>query len=211
MDNEQTKVANEKAGSIVKRYIKDGMKLVGNYLMAVAAQIILFLIAFLSFIDNQVLMIIYCSIFIIVVFGFVYTAAARIAKRDLKPYYNVSHFPSRGFLIGLIPAALTTILIILWQLVYIPSFLDMAKYGGIPNYLYMADQFVFVIYTFPFNAFMQIDGNHITWYSYIMIYLIPYLASGLGYWAGNRNFSFYDKYIFRLIFKVKKDEKKQTK
>ena len=206
LENGQTK-QNEKTVSASKRYFLDGMKLVGTYLMAVASAVILFLVAFFSFINNQVLMTIFCSFFILVVFGFVYTAAARVARHDVKPYYDVSHFPARGFVIGLIPVAFTTLLVILWQLAYIPSFLDLAKYGGLPNYIYLADQFVFVIYTFPFNSFMKLDGNIITWYSYVMIYLIPYLACGLGYLAGYRNFSFYDQYIYKLIYKGKPQNK----
>ena len=210
LENGQIK-QNEKTVSASKRYFLDGMKMVGNYLMAVASAVILFLVAFFSFINNQVLMTIFCSFFILVVFGFVYTAAARVARHDVKPYYDVSHFPARGFVIGLIPAAFTTLLVILWQLAYIPSFLDLAKYGGLPNYIYLADQFVFVIYTFPFNAFMKLDGNIITWYSYVMIYLIPYLACGLGYLAGYRNFSFYDQYIYKLIYKGKPQNKNGKK
>lgn len=212
MENEQTKLQDQKPVSEGKRYFLDGMKIVGNYLMAVASAVILFVVAFFSFINNQVLMTIFDSFFILVIFGFVYTAAARIARHDLKPYYSIKHFPMRGFLVGLVPVAVTSLLVLLWQLAYIPSFLELAKYGGLPNYIYLADQFLFVIYTFPFNAFMKLDGNIITWYSYAMIYLIPYLACGLGYLAGYRNFSFYNKYVYKLIFKVKpakKDEKKQ--
>jgi len=65
---------------------------------------------------------------------------------------------------------------------------------------------VFRVYNFAFVYFLDIDSfPKIT--TQIIITFLPYLFYGLGYIAGKNKKVFLSKYIYKLVYKTKKDDK----
>ena len=68
------------------------------------------------------------------------------------------------------------------------------------------NNFLFIIWTFPFTGFIKLSNGVMTWYGYIIVAAIPFIASFLGYFAGYKNFDLYSKFL-SLVYENKEKNK----
>jgi len=191
--------------SATARYIKGGFILLKSQILASITSFVIYLVAFLFLTKNNSFgLALYSICSMIATFLFIYSDAFKIAKDDLKASHNYEHYPLKGAVLEIVPALITTIIIVVWQLIYIPSFHALALQNSMANIVFLIIQTVFVGFTFPFRGFMQMNQNHISLISYFLIYLVPLLSSIGGYFAGTRDFYLYNKFIHPLIYKKKK-------
>jgi len=127
-----------------------------------------------------------------------YMKAHAIATHDHKGYARTKMYPLKGVVLGFIIAASTFVLWCGYRVVWITNPGD--SLVGIWRSAYNA---VFLFYTFIYNGIMVPYKGGMFWYAHIIIYVLPVLSAGLGYFAGYKKFSLYEKMMPYMYEKKK--------
>lgn len=192
----------------IGRHIKGGFILLKAELMASILSFFIYAVAFMFLKMESVWMIVYSVVSMLASFLFVYADASKIAQDDIKSHHQYEHYPLKGLVMGIVPLIVTALLILLWQMTYLPFFHSLIGKSQIASSVFMIMQTIFVGYTFPFRAFMSIVNNHVNWWAYLLIFLWPLMSGTVGYIAGIYHFSIYHKIFFPFVYKKKDDSKK---
>lgn len=173
--------------------MREGIKMTARYeilymlfvqLLATAISFVFITVAFWWFVDKPVWKEILSFVFILVNGGFIYTYAHRFAVQDNKPYTPMKSSMLKGVMMGLVISAVNILLFLLFTLVW-------ALWGEgshLTNWFAISINTLFSLWTFPYMGIMGMSCGNITWYSVIILALMPPAASSLGYYAGSKKF-----------------------
>ena len=57
------------------------------------------------------------------------------------------------------------------------------------------DNFLFIIWSFPFSAFIKLSDGIMSSFGYVLVAVLPFLASFAGYFAGYKDFDLQSKLL----------------
>lgn len=134
----------------------------------------------------------------------IYSSAYECYNRDSKSYTDESPFMLKGLVIA-VPLLIVTVII---YALYFLSWRFMSIEGVIVGASGWINNFLFLIWTFPFNGFLDLANGVMSWYGYVIIAVIPLISSTLGYLAGFYGFDLSGK-INQLIYEKKNQEGKR--
>lgn len=138
--------------------------------------------------------VIFSIITIIIYMLSMYYHAHAVATRDKKLHTNEKPFMAKGFFL---PLGILIINILLFA-IYIFAWTTMAENGVFTEIPGIVLNMMFTFWNFIYNGIFKISTGNILWYGYIFIAAIPFIATGLGYIAGMKNFDLNSK-INKLI------------
>lgn len=118
-----------------------------------------------------------------------YKVSCEISMHDKKSYSDEHPYALKGAVFGICMFVVTAILYILYYVAW--------KYITVDGILLTAtaiiDNVMFVIWTYPFNAFIGLSKGVMTWYGYVIVILLPFAGCFLGYLAGYFDFDLSNK------------------
>lgn len=176
--------------------MRDSMKITVKYqflnmlLMHAAAVGVTFVfgaVAFWYFLDKPVWKELLSAVFIAVYFGMLYVRAKKFALLDCKPYTPLKPNKLKGLLFGAEIAASIAAVFAVFELVLTLCSGD----GGAAAIL--SSTALLCFWSFPFYGIMNLSDGMITWYSAVLMIIIPVAACYLGYIAGCRKLEIMEK------------------
>lgn len=132
----------------------------------------------------------------------VYSAAYKIAEKDIKSYSTHKPYMLKGVVITLLTLAMTLLLSLLYHLSYSLSLANFSLEMGLKLIL----QFGFQWWGYSFIGFRAAADGTISVVYWLLMYLVMPIASFLGYWAGTKRFEFSHTFFSWLVYK--KEDKK---
>ena len=175
--------------------IKRGLRITGDYIVALIIFGIFSSIVFSFFKENlETGITIFSVIIFLLMFSMMYTSMSDTASREKRPQYNINPPPYKGFLYG----AIGTLPILLVQLIY--------YLVSVPEEFLTMKRRVLQAFTAPLYWLAKLI-SHDEWAYHAVLLVIPVIA-GLGYMAG-----FYDFFIMKKLglFNKKKNNKDDRK
>lgn len=149
-------------------------------------------------------LVIYSILTTVIYFFSIYNAAVGICHRDKKSYTHENPYWFKGFLLPIGLLLVSTLLYLLYFVTW--------KYMTINSMLYSAQGYInnilFTMWTFPFNAFIGLGNGYMNLYGYIIVAVVPFIASFLGYFAAYNNYDITST-VSKLIYATNKKEKNE--
>lgn len=142
--------------------------------------------------------VIFTVILMLIYFAGIYGVAADCAKQDKKPYTPQEPFWWKGLLLPVGILVCSAVLFALYKI----AWTFMSANGALTTGTGVVGSLLFNMWTIMYGAFMGLEKGAVTWYGLGMLAVVPFIASGLGYYAGLRGFEIYDK-ITGLIYEKK--------
>lgn len=139
----------------------------------------------------------------IVYFFAIYNTSFDICKQDKKSYTKTTPYKLKGLIL---PIGVLCVSILLYVL-YIVSwnFISIEKeLIGITAWI---NNILFIIWSFMYNGFINLYQGTMSAFGYVIIAVLPFIASGLGYYAGYVDFDISEKFI-KLVYEKKNTEEK---
>ncbi len=179
--------------------MRDSMKITVRYqfgmmllqhLAAVGVTFVFGMVAFWYFMSRPVWKEIFSVLFMAVYFIMLYTKAKTFADRDCKPYTPLKPSLLKGFLFGAAIAAAMLVCFAVFELDWHLFSRGDSVIGVIPTAINAAFYFI----SFPYNGLMNLQCGAMTWYSVILMVIVPIAASGMGYYAGMKNIQVLEKF-----------------
>lgn len=169
--------------------LKQVMGLVSTHAISVMI-ITIFGFGFMSWmLEKPTLYAICCIIMTLIYFSAIYSKAWDAAARDKKPYTETSVYIFKG---AVLAAGILILNLLLW-LGYIFAWTFLIIDGYLSSATAIIYNILYVINTFMYSGFVTISEGHTAWYGYLFIYLVPLIASTIGYIAGVHDFTLSDK------------------
>ena len=146
-------------------------------------------VAFYYFLAWPVLKEVVAAGLTIVNFAMLYIYAKKFAVRDYKPYTPLKPSKIKGALFGVFIAVVTAVLMGIFFLVW-NLFGDK---GGFEGVIRIVGNAVFYLWTFPYGGFMNLSEGTFSWYSGVIMMIVPVAATAIGYIAGSKQFELAEK------------------
>lgn len=190
--------------------MREGIKMTTKYqlsymllaqALATGVCLLFTLIAFWTLLDKHIGKEIYSSICILVNFCVIYSYANKFAMYDKKPYTPMKVSLLKGLLMGVMISASMIIMFIIFKLSWASSDGD-----TLSNPFALAGNILFLLWSFPYFGIMGMSHGLVTWYSVVIMLIMPPIASFLGYYAACKSFFILEK-IYKFSFVQKKDSK----
>lgn len=178
------------------------MSLVKTHASAAVMMFLFGMLIFAAIITHNVGSKIFSAITSILYFMGIYNTSYEIALRDKKDYTPEKPFILKGLIL---PVNLLIITIILY-LLYLITWKFMTLNGALISPAGFINNFLFLIWSFPFNGFIHLANGVMNWYGYIIVAIVPFIASFFGYLAGYKNFDIYGKFL-KLVYEKKQETK----
>ena len=140
-----------------------------------------------------------CGLLVFIYAVSMYACTYEFAAHDIKSYSRLKAHIWKGFVFGLIPAAVIGLLWAFYAAVW--------SGGGPKTPVEFGIQVAFVLLTIPYNAFLIPYQGYVMIYGIIMALIIPIIMSGLGYIAGMKNF---DVTVYFGRFMYEKNKRKRN-
>lgn len=141
-------------------------------------------------------------LFLLFEFSQLYSAAFEAAEFDKRPYTKNKSVPWKGIYLPAVILLFTLMLYVLYRIAWI--------YGGgsdgLQNLKSVAMNVPFVLWTIVYDPFLKLNLGHARAAGMAVLFLLPVVASGLGYYAGYRDFSVTEKFM-PFIYDKKKNRK----
>lgn len=185
----------EKETTLAKQFLK----IVLSHLKALGIIFLVFYFMGVAFwaIHDVVTMIMEILIFVVYI-GIMASAGNACATYDLKQYSKTKPFAIKGILLA-IPVVLLNLG--MWGALQWVHGANMSV--TIKNIM----QTVFFVWTVPYNFFLKPDGPSVRLIGQIMMYAVPFITIGAGYFAGYKRWDVYAK-LDKIVFEQKKTKKK---
>lgn len=180
---------------------KQSFSLVKTHITIALVTFLFGMLIFAGVITHSVGSKIFSLITTIMYFFGIYNASFEIAVRDKKSYTDEKPYPLKGLVL---PVLLFIVSIVLY-LLYLMAWKLMTINGALFSPAGIINNFLFIIWSFPFNGFIHLADGVMTWYGYIIVAVVPFIASFCGYLAGYKGFDLYGKFT-NLIYEKKKSE-----
>lgn len=158
------------------------------------------ILIFAGVITHNVGSVIFSAAATVIYFFSIYGTAFEIAMRDKKSYTPEQPYPLKGLLLAvsilIASALLYALYFIAWKLMTINGTLFSAA-GWIDNFL-------FIIWSFPFSAFINLSEGYMSVFGYVFVAVLPFIASFAGYFAGYKDFDLHSK-LLGAVYEKKKN------
>lgn len=118
--------------------------------------------------------------------------ANKSATHDYKSYSKTKPFALKGFLL---PVPILVFSLVFW-VIFKFSWIDTQ------NLISVLVKLIFYMWTFPFTSFAYLDKASMHIACHLLIYLLPFLASGIGYFTGYKKWDLY-KLLNSITFEKK--------
>lgn len=143
-------------------------------------------------------MIVFMIFKLLIYFFVIYADTYKIAKHDKKSYTKEEPYFYKGFLLPIGLIIITVLLYIVYYLVWKHMTVDGSFVSIAPRLLNLA----FIIWSYPCKEVIGLKEGFIEWYGFIILIILPVIISGIGYFAGLKEFD-----INSLISKIVYEEK----
>ncbi len=164
------------------------------------------------------------SVTLLLIYGLVlYSSGYECAEYDLRSYTKTTSYLHKGFYLSLlIPISNLLIWILmkfLWSIdaeeaIAPVKQMEYTWWPQIPNASYLpataiAGNIIFVIWTFPYNEFMNFSQSYMSVWGHVLMYVFPVLCVTIGYVGGLKKWDL-SKYLNFLVYEKnsKNDDKK---
>ena len=161
------------------------------------------LFAFWWFMSKNIWQQLISSAFIIAYACVMYSKGERLAKRDKYSVSTLKPYPLKGVVLSLSVSAIT---FLLWLCFYI-TWNYMSIDGSIEGVSGIIFNMLFMVWTYMYNGIMGAYHGGIHWYAHVLMYLVPTLSLGIGYFAGYKDFDISEK-IDESMYEREKSDKK---
>ena len=183
--------------------LKQSLQLLKSHAATSGLIFIFGILIFAGVITHNIGSVIFSSVATVIYFFSIYGVAFEIAVHDKKSYTPEEPYPLKGLPLAasifFASAVLYALYIIAWKLMTIN--------GTLFSVTGWIDNFLFIIWSFPFSAFIGLSEGYMSVFGYVFIAVFPFLASFAGYYAGYRNFDLQTK-LLGAIYEKKKNDKK---
>lgn len=161
------------------------------------------------------------SIILLLVYGLVlYSSAYECAEYDLKSYTKTTSYLHKGFYLSLLIPLSNLLIWLLMKFMWsiepneaIAPIREMQYtwWPQIPNATYLpgtaiAANVIFVVWTFPYNEFMNFSESYMSIWGHVLMYVFPVLCVTLGYVGGCKKWDL-SKYFKFLVYDKKNNKK----
>ena len=131
----------------------------------------------------------------------IYSQAAASLTDDKRTISPLNPKPLKGFILPLILTAVSLVIVLMYHLAW-------AKGSGgqaLTQVWSLILNIVSLLWVSPYQPFLGMNCGQIETYGYLIIFILPIIASGLGYFAAYKGFDLNAK-IHGLAYEKKKDE-----
>ncbi len=179
------------------------LKIVKTHLFTAAVIFLLGILIFASAVTSDIGSVLFSAIATIIYFFSIYSSAYDVAQRDKKSYTEEQPYRFKGLLL---PIGLLIATVLLYAL-YLITWKFMTIDGSLYSVQGYINNILFYMWTFPFTAFINLEHGFMAWYGYVIVILLPFISSFLGYLAGYYNYDI-NGTLFKLIYNTNDKEKK---
>ena len=183
--------------------LKQSMQLLKSHLYTSAFVFIFGVLIFAGVITHNVGSVIFSAVTTIIYFFSIYGTAFEIAMRDKKSYTPEQPYPVKGLIL---PIGILIASILIYAL-YFTAWKFMTINGMLFSAAGWIDNFLFIIWSFPFSAFIKLSNGYMNTFGYIFVSVFPFIASFCGYFAGYKDFDLHTKLLGAVYEKKTKKSK----
>lgn len=172
--------------------------------IATGVSLLFTLVAFWALLDKSIVKEILSGIFIFINCCVIYSYANKFAWYDKRPYTSVQTEPLKGFFMGLVISLSMLLVFALYKLAW--------NFGGDESGTYLTNGFaiacnaLFMLWTFPYFGIIGMSHGFVTWYSIVLMLILPIVSAMLGYDAGCKDFNILEK-LYKFSYVQKKEKK----
>ena len=192
----------------MKKFFQPGM--FGQVMSMVTSNVVgIFLCSVLYFIcmfwsaDKPFWAAVMSVILTLIYFGEIYQKAWACAERDKKSYTETSPYLFKGVVLSI---GILVYYLLIWAL-YKFAWCCLTIDGSIATWTGLLYNVVFVLSTIMYTGFSAPDMGSLSAATHLLIYIVPIVASTLGYIAGYKDFMLTEK-LMPFIYEKKKEEQK---
>lgn len=178
---------------------KQILSLVGTHLLANVTIGIVGLVFMASVLTNPIGKIVWGIISAIAYAMAIYSASWQIAHKDMKPHTETSPYTLKGALLPIGILILSIILLLGYLLAWNGLSIDGELATG-TAYIY---NIAYILSTFAFNGMLGLTEGGVNLLGHIIMYILPFAASTLGYIAGMKGLIISEK-LLPMIYEKKK-------
>ena len=171
--------------------IKQSLILLKSHAVTSGFTFIFGILIFAGVITHNIGSVIFSAVTTIIYFFSIYGSAYEIAMRDKKSYTPEQPYPLKG----LVLAASIFIVSILIYALYFTAWKFMTINDTLFSVTGWIDNFLFIIWSFPFSAFIKLSEGIMSPFGYVLVAVLPFLASFAGYFAGYKDFDLQSKLL----------------
>ena len=144
------------------------------------------------------------GILTLIYFSEIYQKAWACAERDNKSYTETTPYLFKGTVLSI---GILVYYLIIW-LLYIFTWNALTIDGSIATWTGLIYNVIYVLSTIMYTGFSTPASGNVAWFVQLLIYIVPVIASTLGYIAGEKGFMLTEKLI-PFIYEKKKAEQKK--
>lgn len=182
--------------NIKNRIIKQTGRILGFHLVGIFVILVIFYFMLFSMWTIKILEII-LGFLALIVYGLIMAATAKgIADKDLLTGQKKGVFPAKGLVLA---CAVVILNLLIFAAVKVSWALNA------PEGLKLTLQILFFILTLPYNFFLKISGGDISGIGLLLMILVPYVATGAGYYAGYKKWDIFEK-LDKIAFEKKENK-----
>lgn len=131
----------------------------------------------------------------------IYSAAVASQKSDRLPSSPLTPKPLKGFILPLLLIALNLLIVLLYKAAWAYA----SSGGTLQEPWSLIANIIALLWVAPYQPILGMASGHIELHGYIIIFVLPVVASGLGYLAEYKGFDLSEK--LRGIAYEKKEDK----
>ena len=182
-----------------KGTVKQILSLVGTHLLANITIGVVGLVFMASVLTNPIGKIVWGIVAAVAYVVAVYSASWQIALNDMKPHTEETPHILKGVLLPIGILILSIILFLGYLLAWNGLSID-GELATVTAYIYNIS---YIMSTFAFNAMLGITKGDANLLGHIIMYILPFVASTLGYIAGMKGLVISEK-LLPMIYEKKK-------
>ena len=157
-------------------------------LMGIGVAFVFLGAAFYALMTKYIFREILSVIFTVVYFGMVYSRAHKFATLDAKEYTKTKQSLLKGFMFGVM---ISLSFVLVWG-IYKIIWMTAGENGILNSFWCWLYGMIYWLYTVPYYGIQGLSHGHMMWYSVLIMFINPVLASTLGYYAGMKGFRIMD-------------------
>ncbi|MBO5059836.1 MAG: hypothetical protein J6C82_02845 [Clostridia bacterium] len=134
----------------------------------------------------------------------IYNAGCDAALDDKKPYSPLTPKPAKGLILPVLLTAVNILFIVLYKCSWAFGSTD----GYIKEVWAIIGNILSILWFSMYKTFLGMERGHFELQGYLIILILPFIASALGYFAGYNGYDIYGKLNSLAYEKSKKKKKK---
>lgn len=135
------------------------------------------------------------AVLVLVIYIFAMASCGNLtAEYDLKSYSKTTPFWYKGLLMGISIIVSNFIAFCTLKLVW--------AVAPQTNLATVIANILFCVWTIPYNSFLKLSGSDITVLGHVLMYTVPIISTGFGYFSGYKKWNILEK-LNKLTFEKK--------